>query len=284
MATQPSPVKFAIKKMTPDQEAYKFLFYGVEGIGKSTLAAGMPGAVFIPVENPRLAVEAFPQPKTLDDVYEMLRYLSEEKHDHKTVVVDSIDAMEGLVWSHICKKNGWNSIEDAGFGKGYVVAMEEWRSFLVRLERVWAKGINAVMIGHSTVRMFQNPEGENYERYSTKLFEGKETKPGALIRGWCDAVLFINYETVLVKDKAKKTKAKETGARLIHTEWRASFDAKNRFNLPPTVPLSWEDLNAAILDGKRFPAKRLRESIEEKLGQITDAEVRAKAGAAFSAA
>lgn len=280
MATQSNPVKFAVKKMTPDHDPYKFLFYGVEGIGKSTLAAAMPGAVFIPVENPRLSADAFPQPKTLEEVYGML----EEVRDYKTVVVDSVDALEGLLWTHICKKNGWDGIEGVGFGKGYNVALEEWRRYLGKLEAVWAKGINVVQVAHSAVRMFMNPEGDNYERYTTRLFETKEAKPGALIRGWCDAVFFINYETVLLKDKTKKTKAKETGARLIHTEWRASFDAKNRFNLPPTIPLSWEDLSAAIADGKRFPAKQLRESIAEKLGQLTDQAVKAKAESAFVAA
>ena len=202
------------------------------------------------------------------------------------MVVDSIDALEPLIWAHVCKRDGSHSIEDVGkgYGKGYVCAAEEWIAYLARLERIWEKGINVVQIGHSTVRVFNNPDGDNYERYSMRLFESKEIKPGARLRAWSDAVLFLNYETVLLKDKTKKTKAKETGARLIHTEWRATFDAKNRFNLPPTVPLSWEDLSAAIADGKRFPAKRIRESIVEKLSQITDAEVRAKAGAAFISA
>lgn len=280
----PAVQKFTRKKVDPNKEPFKFLIYGVEGIGKSTLASSMPKAVFIPVENPRLKVESYDQPKTLEQVYGILDQLANDPEGAETVVIDTLDALEGLIWRSISARNGWSSIEDAGFGKGYNVALEEWRQFLVRCERVWARGMNVVFVAHSMVRAYQNPEGDNFDRYTMKLFETKEAKPGAMIRGWCDAVLFVNYETVLVKDKKKVTKAKETGARLIHTEWRAAFDAKNRFNLPPTIPLSWDDLNAAITEGKRFPLVAVQGSISEKLAQVGDTEIKAKAQAAFDAA
>jgi len=53
-----------------------------------------------------------------------------EQHDFATVVIDSVDWLEPLVWAKACRDNGWNSIEDAGYGKGYVAALNLWRQYI----------------------------------------------------------------------------------------------------------------------------------------------------------
>ena len=66
-------------------------------------------------------------------------------------------------------------------------------------------------------------------------------KSAALIREAVSTVLFANFETIARKEKgAKKAKAFGDGRRVMFTERRPAFDAKNRFDLPFEMDLSWK--------------------------------------------
>ncbi len=106
--------------------------YGVHGIGKSTFAAQAPSPVFIQTEDGLGLLDCahFPLAASFDDVIGALAALYTEPHDFKTCVIDSVDWLEALIWAKVCRDNGWASIEDAGYGKGYVAALNLWRQFL----------------------------------------------------------------------------------------------------------------------------------------------------------
>src|ERR1043165_5226016 len=97
------------------------LVYGVDGVGKTTFAAEAPDCVFIGTEAGYglLDVARFPTPRNFSEVLATVQLLINEKHEYKTLALDSLDWMEPLVHAHVSQKNGWNSIEDPGYGKGY---------------------------------------------------------------------------------------------------------------------------------------------------------------------
>jgi hypothetical protein len=66
-----------------------------------------------------------------------------------------------------------------------------------------------------------------------------------LVREAADAVLFARFETELVKTNGK-TRAYGEGNRIMYTESRPGWDAKNRFNLPFCMPLDWKTFGDAI--------------------------------------
>ena len=89
------------------------------------------------------------------------------------------------------------------------------------------------------------------------------------MREWCDAVLFANYQTFAVKDeKTKRVKGVSDGARLIYTTRTAAYDAKNRHDLPESLPLSWLDFYAAVKAHRPADPAALRQAIEEKAAQL----------------
>jgi hypothetical protein len=65
-----------------------------------------------------------------------------------------------------------------------------------------------------------------------------------------DAVMFANYRISTVKSDAgfgkKVTRAVGGGDRVLYTEERPAFLAKQRFNLPPMIPMTWLDFAAGV--------------------------------------
>lgn len=225
--------------------AWRVLLYGVEGIGKTTFAAATPSPIFLGAEDGsgHLDVARFPSPASWFDLRAAVDTLLTETHEFKTLVLDTIDWAEPLAWAHICKRDSVDNIEAYGYGKGYQVALDEWRGLLAQLERLRGIGMNVLLLGHTHLKPFKNPEGEDFDRYELKL----NLKAGGLLKEWCDAVLFANHETFTkTEQRTKRVKGVSTGARWLYTQRTAAYDAKNRFGLPDQMPLSYADVEAAM--------------------------------------
>lgn len=242
------------KRRVPD----RILLYGVEGVGKSTFGADAPNPIFIAGEEgvSHLDVASFPQPESFDDVLGAVRVLIEDQHDYKTVVFDTADWIEPLVWESICKRNNCRTIEDPGYGKGYNITPDEWRKLLAALERLQERrGMEVIFLAHAAIRNFSNPAGQDYARYEIKLHKFA----AALIKEWCRSNLFAMHEEFAQKDKGQiKAKGVSTGRRVIYTERTAAYDAKNRDGLPPELPLSYADFAAARESGQPASPEKLR--------------------------
>jgi hypothetical protein len=220
----------------------RMLIHGVAGVGKTTLAAGANAPVFIQTEDGLglLPVPHFPLATSFEAVLEALVALYTEDHDFKTVVVDSVDWLEPLIWAKTCRDNGWNSIEDAGFGKGYIAALNLWRQYLDGLNGLRDdRGMTVIQIAHTDIKRFDSPEHDPYDRYVIKL----HARAAALLQEHSDLVLFANYRISTVKADVgfnkKVNRALGSGERVLHTAERPAFLAKNRFGLPETLPLDW---------------------------------------------
>lgn len=226
--------------------APRVMVYGVEGIGKSTFAAGAPAPIFIQTEDGlgSLEVAHFPLAKKFADVLEAIASLYTEKHEFGTVVVDSLDWLETHIQREVESKN---DAKDLAYGKGAILQAEKWREVLEGLNALRnEKKMAVILIAHTTIKRFDSPEVEPYDRYQPKLQE----RSNALVREWCDAVLFANYKTIVKKDDVGFNKTNNrgisTGERLLFTSERPAFMAKNRYGLPESIPLSWEAFAAAI--------------------------------------
>lgn len=227
----------------------RVLLYGVEGVGKSTFAASAPSPIFLAAEDgtAQLDVARFPEPKTWSDVLDAVDELTTGQHEFKTLVVDTLDWLEPLCWASLYTDK-ITSIEDFGYGKGYTAALDQWRLFLARLERMRdARGMGIIFLAHSWVKPFKNPEGDDFDRYELKL----HNKAGGLLKEWCDAVLFTRYETFTDKDsKTKRVRGVSTGARVMHTNRTAAYDAKNRYDLPDVMPLDFASFAESVKTAK----------------------------------
>lgn len=257
------------------EKPLRILMFGTEGIGKSTFAASMPAPIFLGAEDgtSELDVARFPQPTTWEDALDAIAELTRAEHDFKTLAIDTLDWLEPLCWQHVCVKGGVKSIEDFGFGKGYTAALDEWRVLLAALEGLRSRrDMGICLLAHCWIKSFKNPTADDYDRYELKL----HAKAGGLLKEWCDAVLFANYETYTHTDKQKRVRGVSTGARIIHTQRTAAWDAKNRHDLPETLPLDYHEFAAAVAAHRPQDPGKLRERIAAMLEAVDDADLRAK--------
>lgn len=231
----------AIEKRPPPRPR-RTLLYGVQGIGKSTFAAMSESPIFIQTEDgigdincDRLALVT-----SYDQFINQLKAIYTEKHTYRTLVVDSLDWLERLIQTHVCELLKIKAIGDADHGKGYVRAVCVWSEVLVGFDALRAdRNMAVLLIAHAEIESFSDPETETYDRYGPRLQRGVS----ALVREWCDEVLFASYPIATRRVKEgfgiDRAIAMSTGDRVLRTQERPSCMAKNRLNLPPEIPLDY---------------------------------------------
>jgi len=218
------------------------LIYGVHGIGKSTWAATADHPIFLPTEEGVNDIECakFPLASSWDQVEANLQSLATQDHAYKTLVVDSLDWLERLIWKAVCDEKGVQSIDDIGYGKGYNAASDWWAKLLRALTYLRdVKGMGIILIAHSKVEKFENPEGENYSQHMLALHK----IASAMLQEWCDEVLFASYKvyTKTTEEGFGKTSVKAIGGneRILRTQEKPFCKAKNRLSMPEEIALSW---------------------------------------------
>ena len=109
--------------------APRIVLLGVEKIGKTSFACGdrvvdgkiveygLNRPVIVSVRGEQgadaIPVPKFPVAQSLDNVIEALASLYTGDHEFGTVVIDSVSALEPLVWADVCQEAGVQSIEAA---------------------------------------------------------------------------------------------------------------------------------------------------------------------------
>jgi hypothetical protein len=177
---------------------------------------------------------------------ENLQSLINNENNYKTLVIDSLDWLEPLVWDKACQDNNWKSIEQPGYGKGYVETLKYWRIYINSLNELREKGFTIMQIAHNQIKRFESPEIEAFDRHELKLHR----KAADLILEHSDCCFFANFKlgTVQVKGKGGTMTTKAvSGDRVIYTKETTAFLAKNRYGLPEMLPFVWETVREEML-------------------------------------
>jgi len=267
-------ISLAAIEETGKDETVSCVVHGPGGIGKSTFAKDAPSTIFIDVENSTREIKGakkFPVPEvwTWQYIVSCVGWLQKNQHPFKTVAFDTVDVMESLAWAELIRTKPTvssgktvvtcKSIDEYPFSTGYTMVLDHWRSLLSQLEQLRSsKGMNVVMLAHSAPRMVENPEGDNYEQMDLKA----NKHLAGLLCEWADSVLFASSSLVVQKDnKFSKGKGIGDGTRILRTEGRPAFRAKNRYSLPFELPLSWD----AFYSHARGDLRLTPESVVERI-------------------
>jgi hypothetical protein len=238
----------------PVAKPQKVVVYGPEGIGKTTFAAQFPDPLFVDTEGgtDTYDVARLPVPQSWTALKDTVRAVAAEK-PCQTLVIDTADWAEKMLCAELCAKNKWDSMESLGYGKCWTYCLEEFGRLLDLLTDVRDAGMNVVVTAHAMVSKFEQPdEAASYDRWTMKLYK----KDAALLKEWADALLFINYKTVVeMVGEGFMAKGKARGAkRTLFCTHQATWDAKNRWGLPDEVPFDYGQIARHIPDMAALPA------------------------------
>src|SRR5258708_26313501 len=228
---------------------------GPSGVGKSTFASESDNPVFIPCERglDQITTAKFPTPRTLEEFGAYLKAVDEEAHDYRTLVIDTIDALELLIFDAVIIEaqkldKRIKSIEEVGGGwqKGYSRAREYWQRLVARMT-AFSERMNVLLIAHSHLRSVNDPMvGTAYDVYEMKV----QQKSAELIKQSVDLILFARLTTSVVKEsqKARKGRGLVSGDREMYTEPTSGVEAKNRYDLESPMEFSWAALEKGVND------------------------------------
>ncbi len=227
----------------------RLLVYGVPGVGKTTLGAEAPNAIFQPTEEGAelVGVDRFSMAISWERVLENIEKLRTEDHDYQTYVLDTLDCAEPLNHASICRSFKVAAIGDLEFGKGYAAAQELWRGLLAALDRLRReKQMGILLLAHAETKRVHEPDLPELDRWVLPM----NNRSSSIITGWCDFVGFSTFRTTTREEKANfgatRTRAISSGERIIKTSMRPSHIAKTRYPMADEIALSWSSLSQAI--------------------------------------
>ena len=241
---------------------------GEAGVGKSFFALSAPkpfvintddGIDEILLQKPDIMVaDAVPvgdiegNAKLFDGILNTLTELAKEKHDRKTIVIDSLDRLETLAQAKVCVEHLIKAPEDLGYGKAYVYSRGKIQRVLAGLNYLREhKGMEPICVCHTQIRTINKPTLEPYDLFTLKLHKAAS----ADIMEWSDAVIFLTFKTIIQKKDTgfgrKDSRAINTGERIILTSGSQGVDCKNRFGLPSEIPAEYGEYHKLIAESRR---------------------------------
>jgi len=227
---------------TKSQKAGRHLIYGLPKVGKSTFASCASGALFLACEHglDNIDAEATDLMTNYDMVLEILDQLIHEDHGFKTLVIDTMSALEVLMMRHTAKSFSKKSYEEIEYGRGKGALVNRVVHLLAQLDRIHNRGIMIIMIAHSDIVNFKDPMGEAYDTYKPQLH--KHISP--IIEKWADIIGFAKQEHMLRESQdgmAKRKTAIAQPNRRLYLDNTASCLAGSRYDLPASIDLVFAD-------------------------------------------
>ena len=239
----------------------RLLAYAAHGVGKSTFASHAPNPLFLDIEEGThdLDVARWDEPITsYTNFVSVLEWVRHQQHSYQTLVIDTIDWLEKLIFHDIATAAGVISISDIDFGKGPPRAIPKWNFILNTLELIQRqRRMGIVLLSHARIEKVANPEGTQYDRYSPDLWTNARNEGvGNMVQEWCSEVFFLRKKRfVRTEGKGFNEHGVVVGSeeREMLTSDTAYASAKNRLGMPTTLPMLWSEYAKYIAANK--PAK-----------------------------
>ena len=225
--TKPAPVResgFALPtaKSEPvsDIGDMSFLLYGEKKIGKTSIAAQFPKALFLAFEKGYSGLSIFVEPmfdsNEKPDWRKFVKYIDllvKEDHDFKTIVLDTIDNAYAACMDYVCMVEGWDHPSDGAYGKGWKAVEKEFATQIGRLVNCDKFGV--IFLSHAVEKEFMERTGGKYD----KIIASMPDQARKLVSAVCDCIVFYGYhgEQRLLTIRGSDTV--ESGTRMTLNFW-----------------------------------------------------------------
>lgn len=237
----------------------RMVIAGQEKMGKTTMGAGAPGSLLIPLEVGYAGISTAKTPM-LQNWEEVQLFLQEVtglcqrgQFPYKTLVFDSATALERHLHDVVLRadpayKNGIKktiTMESAhgGFGKAYNLANDYFNGFLQQLDQLAVYGgLNIILTCHVFASKVIDPTAGEYDSWDLLLHSPKNQKTYGkreMLTQWADVVGFL-HEPIFISqanDKAMARATSQNKGRVIGLSRTPSYIAGNRFGIMGEVAI-----------------------------------------------
>ena len=273
----------------------RVIIFGCHGIGKTTLAANLPGALFLDFEDGTHGLEvdklaSSDLPKSYEAMKGLIAELKRDHQGYQRIVIDTADKFEQNLAAELAKEK---KVEDIfavnDYGRTIAVHKSGMASVLDALTELAKSGMDVVILAHETSRKVEPLENRDttgtYDHHELKL--SKTVSP--IFMEWADVVIFCAYKTFLVSGEKKSDKAHvEGGKRWCFASYSNDWDAKTRTgiglpddcSLDKMVELLPKALAAAVDRDGSAPAAVPNKDKAQEAAKAALAKKRAAASAA----
>jgi hypothetical protein len=216
-----------------DLSKYTIFIYGREKIGKTSLAAQFPDALFLMFEPGSKSLEIFRMEINSWVEFVETCKLLKESTQYKTIVIDTVDLAFKYCSDYMCKKLVITHPSDEEWGKAWGLIRDEftqWMSYLGKLNR------GVIFISHAAERDIKRLKGDGYLISPTLAKQGR-----TVIEPMVDIWGYYGYEG---KDRFLQLRGNEeinAGCRLTQ-----NFIGIEKISMGNTVEQAYKNFMAAF--------------------------------------
>ena len=229
----------------------KMLVWGAPAVGKSSFAAGAPKALFIEAEDRtgHLDVNRVPV-ASWEEIFQVIKEVGmAEGKPYETVVFDTVDAMEILLFDFMAKEAQVDSHEDIGGGwfKYRTPMIRQWKRFTNAMDKLTSRGIQCILLAHAQTKTYQPPGGgDKYDRFVIKM----DQAGGDFLVENVDLVGHASFQVYVTKsgDKTAKAKATTAGKRLLNFKFDPVHPTKQGVPCADSCELSWDAFQEGLVN------------------------------------
>jgi len=249
------------------------IVYGEPGIGKTTLAARMPGCLLIDLEDRAGHVDMdVVRADSWLALRATVREIATSDIPHRVVAIDTLDRAQDLATAWLCAERGWDTLDAPGYGRGYVELRAAMLALADDIMDVIAAGRGVLLLAHAQRQRVEDPAQGEWDRWGVRLHDAPRSSVAAVYVERADIVALAAMAVVRVSDRDSRVQRARVSGRMLYTTPSAARLAKavgvEAVDLPLDEAPAW--LSAALVpteaSADRDAARKAYEEIERRLG------------------
>lgn len=249
------------------------IVYGEPGIGKTTLAARLPGCLLVDLEDRAGHVDM--DVVRVDSWLALratIREIATSDIPHRVIAIDTIDRAQDMASAWLCSERGWDTLDTPGYGRGYVELRAAMLALANDIMDVIAAGRGVLLLAHAQRQRVEDPAQGEWDRWSVRLHDAPRSSVAAVYIERADIVALAAMAVVRVSDRDSRVQRARVSGRMLYTTPSAARLAKavgvEAVDIPLDDAPAWlsQALVPAALASNQDPGRAAYARLERVLG------------------
>lgn len=227
------------------------VIYGLEGMGKTSLGLQFPGPVFCKSMFESGYDTLLEVPPNSDNTYvksfqQLCKETSELRSMTKgTLLLDSCTGLQRIIFDHATNMDYQGvPAKFYDYSKGpRQESVRYFQGYLDMCDSLLEKGINVIFLAHQVTTTIPNTMGADYLSHVIAMDGSDKGGLRNTLTAWASFIFFLNKNISITqateKDRGNvvEGKANNVDSRYIYTQTSPTHSAKNRWDMPPVIPM-----------------------------------------------